>query len=475
MSRDSLQARLRELVAEADDPELAAFVARLQRAEAAETARRRDEELQHRGLMLSLVQAVDHLRRAAGMSTREPTAVTPEGLCELLVELAMELERSRSRAEASSVAKSAFMATMSHEIRTPMNGVVGLVDLLARTDLQPQQRRFVQRIQSSAEHLMAIIDDVLEFSRLEAGRMELDARPFRADELGDEVVALFEAKAREKRIRLAADFSGSRHSALGDPHRIRQILINLVSNAIKFTERGSVLISSEVQNLGEQLELRMSVTDTGLGMSGETCRKIFDAFVQADGSMARTYGGSGLGLAISRRLARTMGGELSVLSTLGIGSRFDLDLILPVAAEPTTEEIEAATGGGTPEQLEGLRVLVVEDNPVNQMVVTEMLEHLGLEFEMAADGEEAVSMYRPERYALVLMDCQMPRMNGYDATRVIREGEAGQARVPIIGLTANAFPEDRARSIEVGMSGFLPKPFTLDALRDAMLEQLEVR
>ncbi|RMH22471.1 MAG: response regulator [Acidobacteria bacterium] len=387
-----------------------------------------------------------------------------------------QLAAAKSAAEAANRAKSEFLANMSHEIRTPMTSIIGMAELLGKDGLTPAQEHCLKTITTSADALLRLVDDILDFSRIEAGGMTLERERFRPAALVDDVVRLLEPSAEVKGLVLSVELAADLPPWVeGDPNRLRQVLINLVGNAIKFTDRGRVRIAAS-RLAAEDGWLRFVVEDTGIGIEPRVQEALFDPFTQADGSASRRFGGTGLGLAISRRIVELAGGRIGVDSVVGEGSTFWLEVPLPPVAAPPEEAPQPPAPLWTPEDPRPQpRVLLAEDNPVNQLLTVRQLESLGCRPTAVENGRQVLDALDEHRFDLVLMDCQMPELDGYEATRSLRRREVDGQHLPVIALTAHALPEHRQRCFEAGMDDFLAKPFHIAELATILARWLPPR
>ena len=402
---------------------------------------------------------------------------------DLLRQATEKAQQMAQTALVANEAKSEFLANMSHEIRTPMNGVIGMVDILLDTPLSQSQREFAKVIKVSADALLLVINDILDFSKIEAGKMTLEKIGFDLTETVNSSLQLLAAQAQEKGLSLSWKLQDSVPTSLiGDPTRLRQILLNLLGNAIKFTPQGTVaLVIERTAETPDDVELSFIVTDTGIGMSDEAQKKLFQSFNQADASTTRKYGGTGLGLAISRKLVELMGGTITVTSVLGKGTTFQFRLpllkqispLIPVLASTVLDESDEFAAVETPGT--EIPVLLAEDGKVNQLVAVQVLRKLGYETHIVPNGKEAFELRKSGSYEIILMDCHMPEMDGYEATRKIRqwEAEAKVQPIQIIAMTASAMLGDRELCLAAGMDDYTAKPVNqillATALRQAAL------
>jgi signal transduction histidine kinase/CheY-like chemotaxis protein len=377
--------------------------------------------------------------------------------------------RDRREAErvalAASKAKTEFLANVSHELRTPMNGILGLLDLVSESGNLSAQRETIDLVRASAKTLQTIVDDILDMSRIEAGTIRITKEPFVLPEILEALAKTFRLEASKTGVTFECRMDVPRY-VIGDAGRLRQVLTNLLSNAIKFTPLGSITLTARPLQIADNVaNIRFEVEDTGVGISPTAQTKLFRPFSQADSSLTRQYSGTGLGLAICKSIVEVMGGSIGLKSQVGEGSVFWFDLPMPLAAPPpevSTNAVDSERAAVSPE-----RILVVEDNPINVKVITGLAKKLGYQSDVAVNGQEALRLWEANEYLAILMDCQMPLLDGYEATREIRRRENG-VHIPIVGVTAHAMAGDRQRCLDAGMDEYVTKPVSLASLHTAL-------
>ena len=397
---------------------------------------------------------------------------------DLVEERTQDLMQAKAAAESANTAKASFLANMSHEIRTPLNAITGMAHLIRRSELSAEQRNHLDKLEAAGYHLLEVINAILDLSKIEAGRFTLEDTPLHVETVLDNVVAMLRQRAAAKHLSLTVEPMCMPPHLRGDPTRLQQALLNYATNAIKFTEHGGVTLRVRVlEDKADNALLRFDVIDTGIGIAADTQGKLFSAFEQADSSTTRKYGGTGLGLAITRKIAEQMGGEVGVESSLGAGSTFWFTVRLSkdamAAATPAMAQGESAESQ-LRTRFAGSRILLAEDEPINREITEILLQDVGLVVDAAGDGSEALALAAQNDYALILMDMQMPTMDGLEATQKIRQLPKGAA-LPIVAMTANAFAEDRARCSEAGMNDFITKPFAPEHVYATLLKWLTAR
>lgn len=458
---------------------------------------RNETEQRWRRAEVELVSANEHLMRRANelkqgrklaLSMMEDAEIARNQLEQVntrLNEVIEQAEQSARSADIANQAKSDFLATMSHEIRTPLNGVIGFMEMLMGTELNEEQREYAETVRSSGEALMALINDVLDFSKIESGHLNLEVREFHLTRMLRETTSVFFSDAAKKGVNLKVEIDERiPRQVFGDENRMRQILTNLLANAVKFTQEGTVFLNVDCYSLSEEegaCEIEFEVRDTGIGMNKQQLQKLFRPFSQGDTSTTRKYGGTGLGLAICKRLAEAMGGRIWATSKEGDGASFFTRLPLKIASQVESEApvekvkvvkvIDTDVSDAKPGEIYPLKIAVAEDNAANQRVLMIMLRRLGWEAAFSENGAQLIDFLKGNPVDLVFMDLQMPVMDGIEATALIREGEAGEAvkDVKVIALTANALQGDEDRCLQAGMNAYMSKPIKLEVLRKTIL------
>lgn len=422
-------------------------------------------------------EVIRAFNRMADIVRKRDAEITAQrdGLEQEVLARTADLSRAMMTAESANIAKSAFLANMTHEMRTPMNAIVGMANILRREGVAPKQAEYLSAIDKSAQHLLSVINDVLDLSKIESGKFVIEEAPVSVASLLTNVNSFLAERAKAKGIGLLIESDDFPANLVGDPTRLQQSLLNYAANAVKFTERGKVTLRARKQDeTADSVLVRFEVSDTGIGIAPEAMSRLFANFEQADNSTTRKYGGTGLGLAITRRLVGLMGGESGADSSPGVGSTFWFAVRLAKRGEATAETVAMAVDAEAEmrQRHAGRHILVVDDEPLNRQIAQLHLEVVDLVVGTAEDGAEAIAMAKQNAYAAILMDMQMPNLNGLEATREIRR-LPGHRDTPIIAMTANVFAEDRAQCIEAGMNDFLMKPFTPDQLFAILLRSLD--
>jgi PAS domain S-box-containing protein len=399
------------------------------------------------------------------------------------VDIESAVAEARDSALESARTKMAFLANMSHEIRTPLNGIIGMSSLLADTKLLPEQLHYTNVIKESAEFLLGIVNEILDFSKIEAGKLELETTPFNLREFLDGVITFFKPEAQKKGLSLDLEIiENANFDIIGDSNRLRQVFNNLISNAIKFTENGGIILEVNIENRFDSIFAKFRVVDSGIGISENRREYLFEPFIQADVSTTRKYGGTGLGLAISKQIVSMMSGEIGLETETITGSAFWFSVsfslaekqrfIIPKSTQSTGKMVDKKAFGSTNSDYSHLSVLVAEDNDINRQVAAGILKTFSVDVEFAKNGREAVEMFQLKEYDLIIMDCQMPELDGYEATKEIRRIESNTRQIPIVAMTAGVLTMEREKCIESGMNGFVGKPFSRSDIEDMLAKYL---
>lgn len=400
----------------------------------------------------------------------ESSRASLESYANELSQMLDESAKAQQQAQLEAQSKSSFLAMMSHEIRTPLNGIIGMTAVLLDRELAPPERDCVETIRKSGEALLAVIDDVLDFSKIEAGHLDLESEEFEITEAIDSAIEIVKSEAVRKSNRLVVDIHPQVPRVVrGDLIRLRQILLNLLSNAVKFTNRGKIELRAELVNqTASEIELRFTISDNGVGMTPEQQTRLFQPFMQAHASTTRKFGGTGLGLAISKSLVEMMNGVIGARSAPGAGSEFWFTIKVIPSARGTACRDQAKVARPDKATSTEFQILLVEDNTINQKVAQMMIKDLGYHVDVANNGIEALNTFNARKYDLILMDCLMPEMDGFEATRCIRAAGPLGMRTPIIAMTANAFAQDRAECLAAGMTDYLSKPVRQQELKEKL-------